>query len=274
MINASRLFYFIGNCLSHLIQTVSRLKKIVFSFCVVLCILLFSVSVFAQDTIVVITPHPDDAEASCGGLIANSVEAGSKVIIVTMTGGELGIGGKTKEEARTIRTVEAKNAAAVLNAKVEFFGAIDASLAVDSANTEKLAEILIRLKPSIVLAPWPMDVHTDHQATGLLAWRVFQDKRLSFKLYFYETTNSPHTKSFDFVPTDYVDISGQMAKKKEATYQHKSQNPADWYGMYEILATVRGYEADVPFAEAYIKAQNSSGMGGRRNVVSKTLSHK
>jgi LmbE family N-acetylglucosaminyl deacetylase len=251
-----------------------RSSKELFLSGLFICFQFICFNCFAQNTIVVITPHPDDAEASCGGLIANSVAAGDKVIILTMTGGEYGIGGKTKEEARIIRTAEARKAAAVLNAKVEFFGAVDASLAVDSANTARLDEILLRLKPSIVLAPWPLDVHADHQATGLLAWRAFQDRRFSFDLFFYETTNSPHTKTFGFVPTDYVDISGQMARKKEATYQHKSQNPSEWYGMYEILATVRGYEADVPFAEAYIRAQNSSGMGGRRNTTGKTLSVK
>ncbi len=239
------------------------------ALCAALCFLAFR-SV-AQDTIVVITPHPDDAEASCGGLIANSVAAGNKVFIITMTGGELGIGGKTKEQARAIRQVEAVNAGKVLGAEVEFFGAVDASLPVDTASTAKLTQMLLRLNPSVVLAPWPMDVHPDHQATGLLAWRVFQNKKLSFSLYFYETTNSPHTKTFGFVPTDYIDITSQMAKKKEATLQHVSQNPKDWFNMYEVLATVRGYEADVPLAEGYVKAQNSSGMGGRKNICAKTL---
>ncbi|MGZ3820981.1 MAG: PIG-L deacetylase family protein [Mucilaginibacter sp.] len=251
-----------------------RLVKVPFKLFVMTFMMFIALNSHAQHTIVVITPHPDDAEASCGGLIANSVAAGYKVVIITMTGGEYGIGGKTTEEARTIRMAEAKNAASVLHAKVEFFGGIDAFLAVDTANSEKLAKILLRLNPSIVLAPWPLDVHPDHQATGLLAWRVFQDKRFSFDLFFYETTNNPHTKTFDFVPTDYVEITDQMAIKKEATYQHKSQNPAEWYGMYEILATVRGYEADVPYAEAYIKAQNSSGIGGRRNTAGKLLTKK
>ncbi len=233
--------------------------------------LLISFTSKAQDTLVVITPHPDDAEASCGGLIANSVAAGKTVIILTMTGGEWGIAGKSGEEARVIRAEEAKNAANQLGATVQFFGAVDASLSVDSFNTARLSEILLRLKPGLVLAPWPMDVHADHQATGLLAWRVFQDKRFSFTLYFYETTNSPHTKTFAFTPTDYIDITGQMEIKKKAALLHGSQNPSDWYGMYETLATVRGYEADVPFAEAYIRAQNSSGMGGRSNTVRKVL---
>ncbi len=223
---------------------------------------------------VVIAPHPDDAEASCGGLIANAVSAGDSVVILTMTGGELGIGGKSKEEARALRAVEATNAASVLGATVEFFGAIDGSLAVDSASTTNLTEFLLRINPDIVLAPWPLDVHPDHQASGLLAWRVFQDRRFDFDLYFYETCNSPHTKSFNFVPTDYVDITDVMKKKQEALYQQKSQGPADWWGMYEHMAIVNGYAADVPYAEGYIKARTFSGMGGRPGVVGKTLPRK
>jgi LmbE family N-acetylglucosaminyl deacetylase len=247
------------------------MKRTIIPLALALCFFAFGGWTPQRSIVVVITPHPDDAEASCGGLIANSVAAGDDVIILTMTGGELGIWGKSQEEARAIRTVEAKNAAATLGANVEFFGGIDASLAVDTANTNTLKAILLRLNPTIVLAPWPLDVHSDHQATGLLAWRVFQDSRFTFDLYFYETTNSPHTKTLQFVPTDYVDITDVEQKKRDATYQHRSQGPSDWFGMYEILARVRGYEADVTFAEGYIKARNSSGLGGRSSVVGKTL---
>lgn len=241
------------------------------SFFSIATFILFSTNAFAQNTIVVITPHPDDAEASCGGLIANATAEGEKVIILTMTGGELCIGGKTEEEAKNIRTKEAQNGATILGASILFFNAIDASLLVDKNNLQKLKQFLLDIHPDIVLAPWPMDVHPDHQATGMLAWQVFQDNKFSFDLYFYETTNSPHTKSFAFVPTDYVDISQVMNKKKDAVLQHISQHPNEWYSMYEILATVRGYEADVTYAEAYIKAQNSSGMGGRSNKLKKLI---
>ncbi len=252
----------------------TTIKKYNYFLQLFFCSLLFVMSYTANATVVVITPHPDDAEASCGGLIANTIASGERVIIITMTGGELGIGGKTNEEARLIREKEARNAAAILGAEIIFFGAVDASLVSDATNTEKLKQLLLKINPTIVTAPWPMDVHPDHQATGMLAWRVFQDNQLSFQLFFYETTNSPHTKSFQFIPTDYVDITSQMEKKKQAVYQHKSQGSNEWYGMYEILATVRGYEADVPFAEAYIRANNSSGLGGRSIKTEKNLSKK
>lgn len=244
------------------------------SLSLLFCLLTLFACNSALATVVVIAPHPDDGEASCGGLIANTVAAGEEVVILTMTGGELGIKGKGMDEARAIRAEEARNAAAVLGAKIEFFGAIDASLAVDADNTNKLKEILLRLNPSVVLAPWPLDVHPDHQASGLLAWRAFQDKRFTFELYFYETSNEPHTKTFQFVPTDYVDITDVMKKKQDALYQHKSQFPAAWFDMYKNIERIRGYESDTSFAEGYIKARNFSSLGGRPAVVGKTLSGK
>lgn len=255
-----------------------RIKKFYLaSLIIIFSAFIFSTTIYAQQqtkhsVIVVITPHPDDAEASCGGLIANFVANGDEVMILTMTGGERGIWNANMDEARKIRTEEAHNAANLLGAKIEFFGAIDGSLAADSANNFKLKEILLGINPAIVLAPWPLDVHPDHQATGILAWRAFQDKRFLFDLYFYETSNSPHTKSFQFVPTDYIDITDVMEKKKEATLKHKSQKPEEWFGMYEIMARANGYSADVTFAEAYIKARNSSGLGERSAIVNKIFS--
>jgi LmbE family N-acetylglucosaminyl deacetylase len=247
------------------------MRKILLFFIILFPSALFCKGAPHRNLIVVIAPHPDDAEASCGGLIANYTAVGDSVIILTMTGGELGIWKKSKAEARAIRENEARNAAAVLGASVIFFGAIDASLSVDSASTVKLTKILQQINPDIVLAPWPLDVHSDHQASGLLAWRVFLEKQFTFDLYFYETSNSPHTKSFQFVPTDYVDVTDVIKKKQEALYQQKSQNPNEWWGMYEHMAIVHGYEADVPYAEAYIKARTFSGMGGREGVTGKIL---
>ncbi|MBI2419482.1 MAG: PIG-L family deacetylase [Ignavibacteriales bacterium] len=248
------------------------MKIFVFIMIVILSAIHFCGKTPKQQKIVVIAPHPDDAEASCGGLIINAVNAGDSVIVLTMTGGELGIWGKTQDEARAIRALEAQNAAAIMGATLEFFGAIDASLAVDTASTRKLKEILLRINPDIVTAPWPLDVHSDHQASGLLAWRVFLDRCFTFDLYFYETSNSPHTKTFQFYPTDYIDITDVMQKKQEALYQQKSQGPADWWPMYEHMAIVNGYAADVTYAEAYIKARTFSGMGGRNGAAVKTLS--
>jgi LmbE family N-acetylglucosaminyl deacetylase len=222
-------------------------------------------------TIVVLAPHPDDAEASCGGLIANAVAIGDTVYVLTMTGGELGIWGKAPDEARAIREAEARNAAGDLGAQALFFGGMDGSLSVDTLSSARLLRMLVQLHPSIVLAPWPLDVHPDHQATGVLAWRVVHNRALACELFFYETSNSPHTRSAGFVPTDYVDITGVLRKKQSALYKQASQHPEEWWPMYEAMALVNGYAADVEYAEAYVRARVSSGMGGRPGCTPRTL---
>jgi 4-oxalomesaconate hydratase len=246
-------------------------EQLKFAFAAAIAVLPLWVSTAVAATIVVLTPHPDDAEASCGGLIANSVAAGDTVRIITMTGGELGIAGRTPEQVRKIRTTEARRAAGDLGAQIEFFGAIDGSLAVDLSTAKLLGDRLMQLHPDIVLAPWPMDVHADHQATGLLAWRVFQETSQSFELYFYETSNAPHTLTFGFEPSDYVDISSVFDKKRIAVFEHASQTPAAWFDTYLTMARFRGLQADVALAEGYLRARNASGMGGRAAKTGKLL---
>lgn len=231
----------------------------------------FILSSATAATLVVIAPHPDDAEASCGGLIANAVAAGDTAIVLTMTGGELGIGGKPAEQARAVRADEARRAAAELGARIEFFGAQDGALVADAAAGARLEALLVRLKPDVVTAPWPLDLHPDHQAAGLLAWRAFLASRPGFALHFYETANLPHTRSFGFVPTDYVDVSGVAVRKRAAVLLHASQDPQAWYGLYEIMMQSRGYETDVPLAEAYVRARPAAGLGGRAGGAGKTL---
>lgn len=231
----------------------------------------FLLSTRLSATLVVIAPHPDDAESSCGGLIANTTARGERVVIITMTGGEMGLSGKTVEEAYKIRKLEAENSARILGAELIYFGGMDGSLAADTSNTEKLKKLLVSINPDVVVAPWMLDVHADHQASSVLAWRVFMDKSLHFQLYFYETANEPHTKSLLFYPTDYIDISNVLEIKKEAVLQHKCQGASEWYRQYEIMATFRGYEADVAAAEAYVKVSNASGMGGRSGKCKRTL---
>lgn len=214
-------------------------------------------------TLVVVSPHPDDAEASCGGLMALASEAGDRVVVLAMTGGELGIAGKSPDEARAIRAGESRRGAADLGATVEFLGETDGSLADDAATTAKLAQRLAALHADQVLAPWPLDVHADHQAAGVLAWRVFLDRGQSFDLWFYETSMPPHTVSFGFHPDAWIDITAVMARKKRATLEHASQHAAEWFHTYEAMAAFRGLEADVPLAEGYLHARPSGGMGGR-----------
>ncbi|HEU5126294.1 MAG TPA: PIG-L family deacetylase [Verrucomicrobiae bacterium] len=115
--------------------------------------------------LVVFGAHPDDIEFGCGGIIARETRTGRKAHFVICSRGEAGSHGTPKQ-----RTAEARRAAAILGATIEFLELDgDARLEIRSAHALKLAAILRRLKPQIVLAPSLVEnQHPDHWRLGKL----------------------------------------------------------------------------------------------------------
>jgi LmbE family N-acetylglucosaminyl deacetylase len=109
--------------------------------------------------------HPDDIEFGCGGVIARETRAGRTAHFVICSRGEAGTHGTPKQ-----RIAEAKKSAAILGATVEFIELDgDAHLEVRAAHAIKLADIVRRLRPAIVLAPSLVEnQHPDHSRLGRL----------------------------------------------------------------------------------------------------------
>jgi LmbE family N-acetylglucosaminyl deacetylase len=107
--------------------------------------------------------HPDDIEFGCGGVLARETLAGCKAHFVICSRGEAGTHGQPKQ-----RVAEAKRAAALLGATVEFIELDgDAHLEIHAAHAIKLAGILRRVRPRIVLAPTVVEnQHPDHAKLG------------------------------------------------------------------------------------------------------------
>jgi LmbE family N-acetylglucosaminyl deacetylase len=109
--------------------------------------------------------HPDDLEFGCGGVIARETQLGRPVHLVVCSRGEAGSNGTPAE-----RTREAKKAAKILGATIEFIALDgDAHLEVKAKHALKLAAILRRVRPGIVLAPTvEQNQHPDHYRLGQL----------------------------------------------------------------------------------------------------------
>ena len=109
--------------------------------------------------------HPDDIEFGCGGIIARESRAGRPVHFVVCSRGEAGTNGTPAE-----RTKEAEKAAKLLGATLEFVELDgDALLEVRSAHAVKLAAILRKVRPALVLAPTvAQNQHPDHWRLGTL----------------------------------------------------------------------------------------------------------
>lgn len=109
--------------------------------------------------------HPDDIEFGCGGVIARETKAGRQTHFVICSRGESASHGTPAE-----RTAEAEKAAALLGASVEFVELDpDAHLEVRVQHTLKLAAVLRRVRPGLVLAPsLAANQHPDHPRLGQL----------------------------------------------------------------------------------------------------------
>jgi len=109
--------------------------------------------------------HPDDIEFGCGGVIARETRTGRAAHFVVCSRGEAASHGTPAQ-----RVAEAKKSAALLGAKIEFIELDgDAHLEVRVAHAIKLAGVLRRLRPGIVLAPSLVEnQHPDHARLGQL----------------------------------------------------------------------------------------------------------
>lgn len=173
--------------------------------------------------ILAISPHPDDVELCCGGLIAKMGSTGYRIGIVDLTRGELGT-----EGTADIRTQEAAEAADLLGVQVREnmdFGDCRVSPSFDEA--KKLAGVIRQYSPSLLIAPYGDDYHPDHAAS-----RKLVDKAVFFaKLSRVRTNHEAHQVKMviyymlhkRFAPSFVVDVTQNYGKKLEAIKAYKSQ---------------------------------------------------
>jgi len=109
--------------------------------------------------------HPDDLEFGAGGILAREARAGRSVHLVVCSRGEAGTNGTP-----AIRTREAKAAARILGATIEFLELDgDAHLELKTAHALALAKVIRRVRPGLVLSPTTEpNQHPDHWRLGTL----------------------------------------------------------------------------------------------------------
>jgi hypothetical protein len=95
----------------------------------------------------------------------------------------------------------------------------------------------------------------------LLAYDVWEREGRSFELYYSEVNLGDQSKNFH--PTDYVNISTVVQRKRDACYAHVSQDPPDFYGRYhEPMQRMRGLEFSCAAAEAFVRLAQNPGRWG------------
>ncbi len=115
--------------------------------------------------VLALAAHPDDAETGCAGALLLASGAGARTAIVDLSAGEASTHGTPDERER-----ERDRASAVLGlAWRETLDLADTMLGTNPAHREAVTAVVRSLRPRVLLAPYPLDRHPDHAATGRLA---------------------------------------------------------------------------------------------------------
>jgi len=128
--------------------------------------------VTAKADVMIISPHPDDAEFGIAGTVAKWTREGRRVVYALCTNGEKGTSDRdmTPERLAEIRQVEQHAAAAVLGVSdVLFLGYPDQGLEGTDAFRKHIVRLLRTYQPQTVATTDPYRRylwHRDHRITG------------------------------------------------------------------------------------------------------------
>lgn len=186
--------------------------------------------------IMVVTPHPDDAEFGVAGSVVHWIRDGKQVIYVVCTNGDKGTSDPNVKQGELvkIREAEQRAAAEMLGVReVVFLGYPDQSLEDTPEFRKEIVRVIRQYKPDTVVTADPYRRylwHRDHRITG----RVVLDAVFPYArdIYAYpdltEEGLEPH-KVTDVLlwaseePNFYSDITDTFDIKMAALACHKSQ---------------------------------------------------
>ncbi|MCE9545049.1 MAG: bacillithiol biosynthesis deacetylase BshB1 [Planctomycetia bacterium] len=176
--------------------------------------------------VMVIAPHPDDAELGMAGGILKLKAAGLRVGVLDLTSGE-----PTPHGTLEIRAAETQAATAVLGLDWRAnLGLPNRSLEPTLAARHALAGVIRQQRPRWLFAPYWIDAHPDHVA----ATELIEAARFWAKLTKSDLPGEPHHPARIYhyfcihlkqaiVPAFVLDISAEWEQKIAAIRCYQSQ---------------------------------------------------
>jgi LmbE family N-acetylglucosaminyl deacetylase len=228
----------------------------------------------SRQVVLTLLAHPDDAEILCGGTLALLRQRGWEVHIATATPGDCGTMSQTRWDISSIRTNEAKRAAAMIEATYHCLDERDGMVIYDQPALRKAIELFRRVAPTLVFTHPVKDYMLDHEQTHLLARGasfIYGAPNISATplaagsriphLYYCDPIDGIDPLGVEVKPTTSIDIGGVIARKAEMLACHASQR--EWlrahHGMDEYIEAMkrhgrhRGQQAGAEYAEAFVQ---------------------
>ena len=220
-----------------------------------------------------IAAHRDDVEQTCGGTLLVQRTLGHRTGILDLTRGEAGTRGSAAE-----REAEANTAAGILGvAHREALDLPDGNVTNTLENRLKIAAVLRRLRPRVVILPYWQGRHPDHYTSATLGYEACFAAGLS-RLDLDPAHGAPHrpykilyaSLYADVRPTFVVDITAHIETRLHALLAYRSQYGAQPKGKglfvpeddirERMYATARHYGllAGVRYAEPFVQREISA----------------
>jgi LmbE family N-acetylglucosaminyl deacetylase len=202
--------------------------------------------------VLVVTPHPNDAEVWCGGTIAKWSRQGAKICYLLCTDGDKNsdypaISTQESADIRIQEQIKAAKAQGVTD--VIMLHRLDGELEDTADFRKEIVRQIRRVRPEVILCPEPYRVnlawHRDQRITGQVTLdAVFPYARdhLHFPDLWQEEKLEPHkTGTVLFwgteLPDTCLDITSTIDLKIAAVLTHGSQ--ASGYSEMEIVQLIR-----------------------------------
>jgi bacillithiol biosynthesis deacetylase BshB1 len=225
-----------------------------------------------QVDVLAIAAHRDDVEQTCGGTLLVQKALGWKTGILDLTRGEMGTRGTAAE-----RAAEADAAAKILGVSYrEALDLPDGNVQNTLENRLKIAAVLRRLRPRVVILPYWQGRHPDHYTTATLGYEACFAAGLT-KLDLPPEHGTPHrpykvlyaSLYADVRPTFVVDITTHIETRLQSLLAYRSQygEQAAGAGLFvpeedireRMFSTARHYGllAGVKYAEPFVQREVS-----------------
>lgn len=223
--------------------------------------------------ILAVGAHPDDVECLCAGTLAKYAAQGHRIFIATATSGNIGSARHSMEEIARIRKQEALNSAAVIGAEYICLDYDDEMFFEDRSVRMAFLNLVRHCKADVIFTHPLHDYNPDHMLTA----KIIHDIAVMTPIAHLKTEAPPYDVipsiwycepegSFDFQPTDYVDITDFFETKMKMLGCMESQKAwmADNYASLSgedaffneirITAEFRGMQAGCRYAEGFCRA--------------------
>lgn len=173
--------------------------------------------------VIAFSPHPDDAEMGCGGLLLKLKDKGYKTGIVDLTRAELSTNGDL-----LTRKKETEKASKILELDIrENLELEDSNIKNDYDSRLKVINVIRKYKPKLAVIPFWKDRHPDHENSyKLLKDAIYVSGLMKFKteLDFHRpAVVINYMLEYEFKPSFIIDISNYYKDKIRAVTAYQSQ---------------------------------------------------